>query len=271
MHFIMTPSYSAQTLLIEGSDAITFAQSQFSSNVTALPRGRWQFSAWLDAQGGVRALFHLARIDESRLLLLLRGGDATRLAAELRRFVLRAKVELTAASGSTLSSGQAMPMFEVRHEHDTLRLGCGEYTFICGDNTSDDESWQEHQMHDGWAWLPESICGRLLPPALSLYRLSAVALDKGCYPGQEIVSRLHYRGGHKRHLHRVTLSQPTHQGTTLHIDGQEAAWLLQTRVHESGIEALAVLPDGIAEQFRRDESIQIDEGAKIRIVTSWND
>ncbi len=31
----------------------------------------------------------------------------------------------------------------------------------------------------------------------------AVSLEKGCYPGQEIVARLHYRGGNKRALFRV--------------------------------------------------------------------
>src|SRR6185312_11690713 len=43
----------------------------------------------------------------------------------------------------------------------------------------------------GWPWLPASALDVLLPPALSLHRLQAVAIDKGCYPGQEIVARLH--------------------------------------------------------------------------------
>ena len=51
----MPISYSAQTLTIEGADAIAFAQAQFSSNLATLAVGHWQFSAWLDAQGLARA------------------------------------------------------------------------------------------------------------------------------------------------------------------------------------------------------------------------
>ena len=75
----MSTFRQAETLLIEGPDALAFAHAQFSSNVQSLAIGAWQFSAWLNAQGRVRALFHLARLDEQRLLLLLRGGEAAAL------------------------------------------------------------------------------------------------------------------------------------------------------------------------------------------------
>jgi folate-binding Fe-S cluster repair protein YgfZ len=85
----MPTPYPAETLLIEGPDAIAFAQAQFSSKVSSLATGHWQFSAWLDPQGRVRALFHLARLADDRLLLLLRGGSAAAVVDALQRFVFR--------------------------------------------------------------------------------------------------------------------------------------------------------------------------------------
>lgn len=267
----MTHPNPAQLLSIEGADATTFAQAQFSSKVTLLPNGRWQFSAWLDAQGRVRALFHLARLDDGHLLLLLRGGDARHLAEELQRYVFRSRVRLTPSTTTgSLGSGTALPMQTVQHDGDHVLFGCGNHSLSCGAGTSVDDAWRRMQLHEGWAWLPGDV-GSLLPPALSLYRLQAVALDKGCYPGQEIVARLHYRGGHKRHLHRIALSQAMPEGSTLHLDGGEIIQLLQTVHGERGIDALAIMSDTLAQRLADGRGIVLDEGVRMRIEASWSD
>jgi folate-binding protein YgfZ len=48
------------------------------------------------------------------------------------------------------------------------------------------------------------MAGEWTPQALDLESIDAIRFDKGCYPGQEIAARLHFRGGNKRHLHRAT-------------------------------------------------------------------
>ena len=81
----MPTSHTAHAIFIEGPDAIAFAHSQFTSQVTALANRHWQFSSWLDAQGRVRNVFHLARVGDERLLVILRGGDASSFIENLRR------------------------------------------------------------------------------------------------------------------------------------------------------------------------------------------
>ncbi|MDO1527428.1 folate-binding protein [Fulvimonas sp. R45] len=263
---------TAETLAIEGPDALAFAQSQFSNNVATLADGRWQFGAWLDAQGRVRSLFHLARLDGQRLLLLLRGGKASTLVEELRRYVFRSRVTLSAHATHSISHGEALPMFVVQCVDGTIALGCGGHSMRIIDDAGSDDGWRLPQVREGWPWLPVDASTAWLPPALSLYRLHAAALDKGCYPGQEIVARLHYRGGHKRHLHRVALSRVMPDGTTLHVDGNEAAQLLQTaHDNEAGIEALAVLGDDFAARVAHASGIDTDEGAQLRILAGWPD
>lgn len=267
----MTTPHPAHTLLIEGPDAIAFAQAQFSNNIASLPNGRWQFNAWLDAQGRVRALFHLVRLDDEHLLLLLRGDQPDELAASLQRFVFRAKVRLTHSSSSMLVRGPARPLFDVNHDGDAVELGCGDHSLLCGNHVHGDDNWRRLQLLNGWAWLPTPVAGTLLPPALSMYRLPAVALDKGCYPGQEIVARLHYRGHHKRHLHHVKLSQAAPHVTTLHIGDRDAVQLLQVLPRGHGAEALAVMPDELAEHLSRNQEIITDEGPYLRLEASWSD
>jgi folate-binding protein YgfZ len=265
----MTTLHTAQTLLLEGPDAASFAQSQFSNNVAALADGQWQFSAWLDAQGRVRHLFHLARLDAQRLLLLLRGGDAADMTTSLQRFVLRARVTLTPSNTHLLARGDALSLFEMRERGDTLILGCGDHSLRVGSDANDDNDWCATQLRLGWPWLPHDTLGTLLPPALSLYRLPAVALDKGCYPGQELVARLHYRGGHKRHLHLVALSRAVASGTALHDAEGSIVQLLQVHAGDHRNTALAIIPDNLHERLSSHLPLITREDVQLRVEAGW--
>jgi folate-binding protein YgfZ len=263
----MQAIYSAETLSIEGPDAIAFAHAQFGSNVVALENGHWQFSAWLDPQGRVRALFHLAKISDDRLVLLLRGGNAAEFADALRRFVFRSKVVLTALLPRALSTGVALPLHSVQNNDDIWVFGCGDHSLRV--DVDGDARWRLLQLRNGWPWLPESALNELLPAALSLQRLHAVAIDKGCYPGQEIVARLHFRGGHKRHLHSVELSQSMNEGDVLRVEQRDVGRILDIVSSDTGIEALAILSDEFAAQQHDNQLTSFDNHLVMHVRTSW--
>jgi folate-binding protein YgfZ len=255
----MSITRDAEILLIEGPDAVAFAHAQFSGKVTELTVGRWAFGAWLDPQGRVRALFHLARIADDKLLLLLRGGKAAEMADGLRRFVFRSRVTLNVAQPAALATGETQALHEVRIEGETISLGCGSHALrIVPSTTGGDAPWRLMQLKLGWPWLPDEALNKWVAPMLSLQRLQAVAVDKGCYPGQEIVARLHFRGGCKRHLCRLTLSRAIAPGETLRVAGQDVGMLLDV-VDEDTIEALAILSDEIV-AHAADANISLDHG-----------
>ena len=198
----------AHTITVEGPDAIAFAQAQFASKVSSLAVDQWQFSAWLNPQGRVRVWFHLARLAEDRLLLLLRGGHATAVAELLNGFRFRSKISMSTDEGGDLATGPAMPLFECGTGNGRIVFGCGSHRLELVESGGGDEQWRLPQLRQGWSWLSHDALEQWLPPALSLQRLQAVVTDKGCYPGQEIVARMHYRRAHKQHLHRVTIVPP---------------------------------------------------------------
>ncbi len=233
-----------QPIRISGADAMAFAHAQFSSHVDTLVIGQWQFSAWLDARGRTRAVFHLARLSTDTLLLCLRGGDATAFVAELRRYVFRANVTISVESTMTLSTVPAMPLHElVRHGEDWL-LGCGDHGMRLGPDAISDDRWRVAQWHAGWPWLPTILSATYLPQALSLERLGGVVTDKGCYPGQEIMARLHFRGAtSKRHLCSVWLSRMTDAGPLPQVDGVEVGGVLDAFTASGRVHALLVLSD----------------------------
>ena len=204
---------AAGTLAISGADATAFLHAQLASDVHALAVGHWQWSAWLDAQGRVRALLQLARTGDADYVALLRGGEAAAMAAALGRFVLRARVALRAGTRA-LHAAAAAPMHHAASKpDDALLLGMGTHAWRIeappgtSPRATEADALLAHawrtEIEAGWPWLPPTALDALTPPALGLEHLGAVRFDKGCYPGQEIAARLHFRGGNKRHL--VTL------------------------------------------------------------------
>lgn len=228
-------------IVIEGSDARRFAQAQFSGNVDTLTAGHWQWNAWLTPQGRVRALMHLVDLGDGALLALLRGGDAEEIRTALARYRLRAQVNLTAKTfmgrlGDPLAYGV------VELDADDVVLGYGARSLRlspmskAAPDAAAQQAWRLADIRQGWPTLPGQT--EFLPPALDLERLGAVAFDKGCYPGQEIAARLHYRGGHKYRLCRLLGSAPLPLGEIR----EASVWILDAVSGSEGTEVLAVAP-----------------------------
>lgn len=236
----LTALPAPQLLEITGADAIAFAQAQFSSNLAELANGHWQWSAWLSAQGRVRAFFHLLRDGDERLRLVLRGGSAARLGAELSRYVFRSKVRLRvvdnqrayvtrrisdvehfgdAPSGSRISSDAdttciALPGKTPRW----LLLSQHERSDADGSPAAQNENARA-DIDAGVVTLDPTLEDRLLPTWIGLDALGATSTRKGCYPGQEIVARLHFKGGNKRRLHRITFAAAALPAPGAHAGG----------------------------------------------------
>lgn len=219
-----------QLLEIAGPDAIGFAHAQFASDVRALGERRWQWSAWLSPQGRVRALFQLLRTGEDRLLVLLRGGSANALRAALTAFLLRSRARLVTVSmsGAGLFDadeaahvlGAVPEPFDLAASDGSIgfalpgtpRRWCALSRAATGATDATPEAlnrWRLADIEAGLVELAPTQLDRLLPDWLGLRRLGAISANKGCYPGQEIVARLHFRGGGRRRPFRVEFEAAT--------------------------------------------------------------
>ncbi len=52
----------------------------------------------------------------------------------------------------------------------------------------------------GFPWIQAALRDQFLPQMLDIEAFGGLSYTKGCYPGQEVVARTHYRGKVKRHL-----------------------------------------------------------------------
>ena len=100
-------------------------------------------------------------------------------------------------------------------------------------------------IRQGMPLLHPETSGRFLPQELNLDKLDAVSFTKGCYPGQEIIARLRYRGAVKRRLCHAITDNPTRlqPGAGLLPDGKDRhiGTVINSGITDEGQELLVVL------------------------------
>lgn len=238
-------------LALSGRDALAFVQAQAMNDVAALGDGQWQWNGWLTPKGRVVALFAALRRDAETVWLLLPDADARDLAQQLQRFVFRSKVAIAVRGDLHVSGRFAAPDIASDNaaaagdaDECELDLGGegGPRTLRIGTSAADADAtalarWRGFDLAHGLPRLDPAQRERWTPQQLSLERLRAFSVKKGCYPGQEIVARTHFLGQAKRGLMRLqgagvaALEEVTADGRAI---GQ--------MVCAGGDEGLAVMP-----------------------------
>jgi folate-binding protein YgfZ len=236
-------------LLLAGRDAIAFAQAQFCNDVTALADGNWQWSAWLSAKGRVIALFMLQRENSETLRLLLPDADPQALAAGLQRYVFRSKVTISPEPGFLLGGVLGGAQGDAISDLDITLAGIPQRRLhrlgepAQGSVRDGDAQWRLLDVRHGIPRLPATAVESYTAHMLGLDALGALALKKGCYPGQEIVARTHYLGRSKRSLQRLVLAGAgAAAGQPVLAGGEPIGEIVATAEHQGAHEALALLP-----------------------------
>ncbi|MFT4179469.1 MAG: folate-binding protein [Thermomonas sp.] len=240
-----------EVLTISGRDAVAFAQAQCMNDVAALADAQWQWNGWLTPKGRVIALFALLRLDAETLWLILPDVSADALAAKLQRYVFRSKLKLEArgdlhACGSFGAPVQAMGTTLARDgdavELDMSGSGGPRTLRISTEQVADDADalarWNAADLAHGLPRLPASQAEQWTPQQLSLERLRAFSVKKGCYPGQEIVARTHFLGQAKRGLALLQADAPLEPGNEVIAGGRAIGSIVCVQ----GNATLAVLP-----------------------------
>lgn len=256
-------------LACTGPEAGAFLQAQSMNDLRALSPGRWQWNGWLNPKGRVLCLFALWQRSEQDFLLVLPDFPAAELQPLLQRYVFRSKLRLAAEEdfevrgriGGEASTGArdaaeangAGWRFDwggdaLARQLSLVPRGDGEP----GDGPAFEQAWREADLILGLPRLDAGQREAWTPQMLSLERLKAFSVSKGCYPGQEIVTRTHYLGQAKREL-ALLEGAGMAEGMSVQ-DGSGAKLGTLMSIAREGELALAVLQAG------REESAALETG-----------
>jgi hypothetical protein len=94
-----------------------------------------------------------------------------------------------------------------------------------------------------------ALADRFVPQMLNLDLLDGISFDKGCYPGQEVIARVHHRGSVKRRMRRyasASAAPPAPASEVATADGAPVGEVVRAAHGESGVELLAVVDHAAA-------------------------
>lgn len=240
-------------LAVRGTDAARFLQGQLSQDIELLPKRGALLAGLHNPQGRCLAVLRLFHLGSDQVLVVLPTEIAQEVRLLLTRYVLRSKVKIEDASSSWRIYGLSGPDAEAAagtRIHLQLDAEGMRQLIIAprGEplpqaNVASRAEWRIEDIEGGLPEVLEPTTGEFVAQMLNLDALNAIAFDKGCYTGQEIIARAHYRGQVKRrmqlfHTDSAIVLVPGERITL--EDGRRAQVVLAETLDEGGQEFLAV-------------------------------
>ena len=243
-----------------GADAISFLQGQLSNDVTRVRSGQLQLNGYHTPQGRAIALLRLTALAPDDLLAVMPLELVPVVVARLKRFVLRAKVQISddspeweirgyQAAVPPLPPGACSLPYGSSRQLVLIPLSAGALPETIDGTRAD---WVAGDIAEGLPQVYAATSEAFVAQMLNLDVTGGIAFDKGCYTGQEIIARAHYRGHVKRRMQRFVAESagallPGQSGTL--GDGRGFKVVDAVPVTQDRYEFLAVThapPDGAA-------------------------
>lgn len=230
-----------------GPDARSFLQNQLTNDAKLLTPAQGQLSGYCSPKGRLLAVFTALQLGEDDFALALPAALVAPTLKRLNMFVLRSKLTLADASaklptfgvmgeqaagalgalgfavptsdyGVTSHDGVCLlrrpgplPRFELRAE--PVRGAALQHAFGLPVASGDD--WALAEVLAGTPQVTAETADHFVPQTIDLDSAGGVSFTKGCYPGQEIVARVHYLGRVKQRLHLATCAAGAAPGTPI--------------------------------------------------------
>jgi len=279
-------------IAVKGIDAKTFLQGQLTVNLNNVTVNQSQLGAHCNLKGRMQSLFQIFNIqetDEPTYLLLMPKTLLPEALKNLKKYAIFSKVTLTEVQDLSLfgvigeSAVKDLTSFLNETSLNALPIGgclqpkanwlvcrlpgkalrylvivpnaaVAEFQPAMQNQTPmTTDTWELLEIEAGIPTVyPQSI-DALLPHHVNLTSLAGISFDKGCYLGQEIIARMHYKGKIKRHMYLAQLADtgeaPSPGDQVVIVDAPNEAPGIVVRAAKSveGFELLIVLDEQFAD------------------------
>lgn len=199
---------------VAGPDAADYLQRMVSNDVEALAGGEACPALLLTAKARLIAPLVVLRRDDDDFLLLTEPGLGEAVRSHLVRMRLRARCEIEP------ETHESALVFGASTGFTTDWPGAREAVDADLAATLSGEDLELRRIECGVPRWEHELDDRILPAEAGLDR-THISFSKGCYPGQEPVARLHFRGHPNRGLRVLELDEVPEPDTPLLHDGRE--------------------------------------------------
>lgn len=204
-------------LEVTGDDAAHFLHGQFTNHINNID-DHFRLAAYCQPQGRVLALMRVAKVDNTFYLVLpkdLVSGFVKRLSM----FILRSDVKISVADRlavcGLIDCHCKLPEIDrILIDRDciiartpdwdnkkrALVIGAKETLERIFKPNQSSALWFESEIEAGMPWIFEKTREAFIPQWINLDLIGGLVFDKGCYPGQEVISRVQHIGSTPRRM-----------------------------------------------------------------------
>jgi folate-binding protein YgfZ len=274
-------------LHISGPDTLKFLQGQTTCDTSKVGPEQATPGSYCTPKGRVVCDFILCQLEENHFALRMRRDILETSAATFSKYIMFSKAELSQVDTNwkifgCWGSDAKQAVYSALGVQNTVEAAQGlPFSSYCGEgltivqidetgtqfecyidvqsrpelalqlegalSASDENTWKALQIEQGIGRIEASTSEDYIPQMLNYDLTGHVSFDKGCYTGQEVVARMHYRGKSKKRLFRAASAetQAFLAGTALYNDSstQSVGSIVNSALDETGQSiALIVAP-----------------------------
>ncbi len=212
-----------RTLLkLTGSEVQSFLQGQLSNDINALEEGVVQLNAYCQHQGKIMALIWvMKRADE--FYLSFPKALSAEIVKKLTMFKMMSDVTITDVTEALIQYGVVDETVDgafVLNANQSIALMDDDHGF----ELAAASVWEASCIANEVPEVELATVEKFVPQLLNLdIDEVGVNFSKGCYPGQEVVARLHYLGKSKRRMRAFECDGEVAVGDELLVTGSASA------------------------------------------------
>ncbi len=227
-----------QLLIVSGPEAAKFLQGQVTCDVRELEGGTTRIGAQCNPKGRVLLSFRALQMNQNTIALRIPAPMYEKAVINLGKYIVFSKATLVNGADEFLLVGLYGPdadqlakglFFDLPEEIDRFVERSGNFLIKLAPNRyecwikysnkdefiaqlssqstqSTTDAWKLQDIQAGIANIYPETYEVFTPQEINYQLVNAVHFRKGCYTGQEIVARLHYRGKLKRHMYRFEIA-----------------------------------------------------------------
>ncbi len=235
-------SLSHQGLIkVSGKDAVCFLQGQLTTDIHQVSNTQAQLSAYCDPKGQILAIFLIFKYQDE-FYLSFHHSLKEAVFKRLSMFIMRSDVQLTDMSNQLIHIGfagefgdldiQRCLNTKVKKEYETGYIQTEGMEEVCvvkvlgpyhkydlfgpadqvekvwthlrsNADVTNSYDWNLLNIAAGIPEVTEQTTAQFLAQFLNLDKLDAIDFKKGCFPGQEMIARVHYRGKVTKRMFRI--------------------------------------------------------------------
>lgn len=254
---------------VTGADAKSYLQGQISFDLDRLTSSRMELASCSSGQGRVQAVMWLVERSDA-ILVLVPASIVDTLLPRLRKYVLRAKVKFDVSDRFQVFAADPHLLDDRTQAH----IEAGERSYVrwpgnrvlCiapaasdGNSSEISKRWHAADVAAGLPQVYPQTHEAFVAQMLNLDLLGGISFEKGCYTGQEIIARTHFRGTVKRRMFRFGFEGDAPAPGTRVLNGQQHAGDVVDAVASDGRgELLAVVTLNQA-----NEALRVSDGSAL--------